>query len=74
MLRHLIEQPKKDQFIVLQQELEQYVINTFTYPDDIMKVVRDMTNPLKDIIKEISRKSELEKEFEIDKLSDEDKE
>ena len=69
-LLHLSERPKKDQFLVFQQDLEQYVIKTFTYPEDVVKLVRDMTDPLTELIKDIPRKQDLDDEFGLTTLSE----
>ena len=71
-LLHLSERPKKDQFLVFQQDLEQHVIKTFTFPEDVVKLVRDMIDPLTELIRDIPRKQDLEDEFGFSTLSEDE--
>ena len=61
LLRHPSEKPKKDQFIVFQQELEQYVIKNFDEAKDIIPLIRDMEDPTRTLILDIPRKTEMTK-------------
>ena len=63
LLRHPSEKPKKDQFIVFQQELEQYVIKNFDEAKDIIPLIRDMEDPTRTLILDIPRKTEMTKEL-----------
>ena len=62
-LHHPSERPSRDQFVIFKQELEQYILKKFTYPDDIVCVIKDMKDPTKEIMKQIPRKNKLLKEF-----------
>ena len=63
MLHHPSECPSRDQFVIFKQELEQYILKNFTYPDDIVCVIKDMKDPTKEIMKQIPRKTKLLREF-----------
>ena len=63
VLSHPSERPSRDQFVVFKHELEQYILKHFTYPDDIVCVIKDMKDPTKQMLGQLPRKSKLTEEF-----------
>ena len=66
MLYSLDENPRRDQFIIFQQELEQHVLKKIEKSGDIVGLVTKMTDPTQIMLRDIPRASEIEKN--IDKL------
>ena len=49
------EDPRRDQFIQFQLELEQCILKEFTSPDDIANIVKDLEGPSDNLNKQIPR-------------------
>ena len=52
-LKSISEGPRRDQFIQFQSELEQFVLKTFSGPDDIAVLIKDLEDPSKTLRKQI---------------------
>ena len=52
-LKSISEGPRRDQFIQFQSELEQFVLKTFSGPDDIAVLIKDLEDPSKTLRKQM---------------------
>ena len=52
-LKSISEGPRRDQFIQFQSELEQFVFKTFSGPDDIAVLIKDLEDPSKTLRKQM---------------------
>ena len=50
------EKKQKDQYITFQKSLEQHVTTSFTNPGDILPVIRDLADPMKELMNSIPRR------------------
>ena len=50
------ERKRKDQYIVYQKSFEQYVTTTFSNPGDILPVIRDLADPMRELMKNIPKR------------------
>ena len=50
------EHKQKDQYVVFQKRLEQHVTTNFTNPDDILSAVRNLADPMAELMKDLPRK------------------
>ena len=53
------EKKKKDQYIIFQKSLEQHVTTSFTNPEDILPVIRDLIDPMKELLKGIPKRESM---------------
>ena len=53
------EKKKKDQYIIFQKSLEQHVTTSFTNSGDILPVIRDLIDPMKELLKGIPKRESM---------------
>ena len=75
LLKHSSENPRRDQFVLFQIDMEQYILKNFKNPSDVVSVVKDIIDPSPLLVKNIPKKADIRKDFgDTSNMSEDNKE